>query len=294
MKSLVIGMGIGQLYKTVLTELGHEVVTVDMDPAKGADYCDYVAAYTDHEYFDTVHICTPNYTHINLARYAGNRSAKLVFVEKPGVESHYVWAAMIRDYPNTRFMMVKNNQFRDEIAKFKELASRSDTVYIRWNNRNRIPSPGSWFTNKQLAFGGVSRDLIPHMLSYYCALADYNKGNKLYAHATQRWQLSEIDSTDYGVVNPNGVYDVDDFCEIEFRHGNTKYILTANWRSLKETDISISFNTSTGAVRHELGFCPESAYKKMIQEAVQNLNNSEYWKEQQAQDIWIHKQIENL
>jgi len=294
MKSLVIGMGIGQLYKTVLTELGHEVVTVDMDPVKSADYSDYVAAFTDHSHFDTVHICTPNYTHVNLARHAGNHGAKLVFVEKPGVQTHYDWVSLIRDYPNTKFMMVKNNQFRNEIAEFKGLASESDTVYIRWNNHNRIPSPGSWFTNKQLAFGGVSRDLIPHMLSYYCALVDYTKGNKLYATALQRWQLNEIDSTDYGVVNPNGVYDVDDFCEMEFQYGSTKYILSANWRSLGETDISISFDTPAGTVRHELGLCPESAYKKMIQEAVLNLNNIEYWKEQQAQDIWIHKQIEKL
>ena len=33
--SLVVGMGIGNLYATVLTNLGHGVVTVDSDPAKG-------------------------------------------------------------------------------------------------------------------------------------------------------------------------------------------------------------------------------------------------------------------
>jgi len=32
MKSLIVGMGIGQLYKSVLTELGHEVITVDQNP----------------------------------------------------------------------------------------------------------------------------------------------------------------------------------------------------------------------------------------------------------------------
>ena len=87
MKSLIIGMGIGQLYKSVLEQLGHTIITVDMDPNRGADYYDYVAAYMDHgDTFDTVHICTPNYTHINLARFAGIHGAKIVFVEKPGVE----------------------------------------------------------------------------------------------------------------------------------------------------------------------------------------------------------------
>ena len=86
MKSLVIGMGIGQLYKTVLEELGHEVITVDQDPAKAADFYDYGFAFAAHGHFDTVHVCTPNFTHVNLARHAGVHRAGIVFVEKPGLE----------------------------------------------------------------------------------------------------------------------------------------------------------------------------------------------------------------
>ena len=41
MKSLVVGMGIGQLYKAVLLELGHTVFTVDYDINKDADYVSY-------------------------------------------------------------------------------------------------------------------------------------------------------------------------------------------------------------------------------------------------------------
>jgi hypothetical protein len=48
------------------------------------------------------------------------------------------------------------------------------------------------------------------------------------------------------------------------------------------------------AVTHALGLCPESAYKKMIQTAVSNLNNNEFWNKQLKQDLWIHEQIENL
>ena len=36
--SLIIGMGIGNLYAKVLAELGHNIVTVDQDPNKGADF----------------------------------------------------------------------------------------------------------------------------------------------------------------------------------------------------------------------------------------------------------------
>ena len=51
---------------------------------------------------------------------------------------------------------------------------------------------------------------------------------------------------------------------------------------------------SSSAIKFELGLCPESAYKKMISTAVENLNNKEFWQKQFAQDIWIHQQIEKL
>jgi predicted dehydrogenase len=191
-------------------------------------------------------------------------------------------------------MMVKNNQYRDTIEQFKILADQSRTVKIVWNNKNRIPNPGSWFTTKELAFGGVSRDLMPHMLSYYVALTDYTKGNKLYATALQHHSLDSINDTDYGVVNKEGTYNVDDFCEFEFKNGNTTWILIANWKDNIADDVYISFETTSNTAKFVLGLCPEEAYKAMIENAVTNLNNDMFWKEQLQQDLWIHKQIENL
>lgn len=293
MKSLVVGMGIGNLYKAVLEEIGNQVITVDADPAKNAMFSNVDMAVAVHGSFDTVHICTPNFTHEVLARQLAPLS-KIVFIEKPGVIDSKCWQCLIEDFPKTRFMMVKNNQYRNEIKHFKDLADQSTIVRITWNNENRIPSPGSWFTTKELAYGGVSRDLIPHMLSYYCALTDINKGSKLTSTKEQRWQLDEITSTDYGVINPHGTYDVDDYCELELLNGKTKWILEANWRSQKPSTIEIVFGSEYSAVRHELGLCPEIAYQKMIEEAITNLNNDEFWHKQLEQDIWIHYQIENL
>lgn len=292
MKSLVVGMGIGNLYKAVLEEIGNRVITVDLDPNK-ADYTSVDMAISVHGKFDTVHICTPNFTHMKIARQVAAIS-KIVFIEKPGVATSDAWAQLVKDYPATRFMMVKNNQFRNEIKRFKNLADQSDTVRVTWNNRNRIPSPGSWFTDKSLAFGGVSRDLIPHMLSYYSCLTDYTAGTKTEAWAKQNWQLDEITSTDYGTVNPSGTYNVDDECKIEFMNGKTKWILYANWRSLEEDNISISFGMPFSAVNERLGLCPETAYQQMIEQAIENVDNDAFWAEQLAQDIWIHEQIENL
>jgi predicted dehydrogenase len=291
-KALIIGMGFGRaVYKPVLEELGYQVITVD--PVQPADFLTVDDAVVAHKHFDTVNICTPNFTHELLAR-AVAPYADIVFVEKPGVKDHYAWRQMVIDNPTTHFMMVKNNQYRDTIEQFKLLADQSHTVRVVWNNKNRIPNPGSWFTTKERAFGGVSRDLMPHMLSYYVALTDYDKGNKLYATALQRHELKNITDTDYGRIDYNGTYDVDDFCEFEFKNGDTTWVLTANWKDDKADDVYISFDMKNSAAKFVLGLCPEEAYKVMIENAVTNLNNNEFWKEQLAQDIWIHKQIENL
>ena len=218
----------------------------------------------------------------------------IVFIEKPGLQNKIAWEKLIKNFPNTRFMMVKNNQYRNEIKHFKELAAQSTVVKLKWINKNRIPNPGSWFTEKSLAFGGVSRDLIPHMLSYYTALTDFTKGKQLSAKAEQRWNLDQIDSTDYGVINHKGQYDVDDRCELVFVNKRTRYEMVADWRSMDDNDISISFDMPGRAIRYQLNLCPESAYKAMIEQAVKNIDNTDFWQQQLAQDLWIHQQIENL
>jgi predicted dehydrogenase len=291
-KALIIGMGFGRaVYKPVLEELGYQVITVD--PVQPADFLTVDDAVVAHKHFDTVNICTPNFTHEPLARTVAPY-ADIVFVEKPGVKDHYAWRQMVIDNPTTHFMMVKNNQYRDTIEQFKLLADQSHTVRVVWNNKNRIPNPGSWFTTKERAFGGVSRDLIPHMFSYYTALTDYTKGNKLYATAVQRHELKNITDTDYGRIDYNGTYNVDDFCEFEFKNGDTTWVLTANWKDETADDVYISFDMKNSAAKFVLGLCPEEAYKAMIENAVNNLNNDMFWKEQLQQDLWIHRQIENL
>jgi len=293
MKSLIIGMGIGQLYKTVLLELDHEVVTVDADPKKGADFYDYGFAFAAHGHFDTVHICAPNYIHINLARHAAIHNAGIVFVEKPGVENSGIWAQLCEDFPNTRFMMVKNNQWRDNIAELKSLAESAKTVNLNWINKDRVPNPGTWFTTKQLAFGGVSRDLMPHLLSLYIAMnISWRTDNANIIKAERKWQLNELTTTDYGQVKADGVYDVDDVCRMTF---TDKWNLTANWRSMDQDQRNIEFIMQDDTVKtFELGLCPEYAYKEMIRDAVANLNNNTFWKNQYDQDMWIHQLIENV
>lgn len=290
MKSLIVGMNIGKLYQAVLTELNHEIVTVDTNGLH--DYTNVLDAIKAHGKFDTVHICTPNFTHEFIARQVAN-AAKIVFIEKPGVASPQALQNLTNDYPDTRFMMVKNNQWRDNIDELRRWATLASKVKISWINENRIPNPGSWFTTKHQAYGGVSRDLMPHLLSLYIAMTnDYESNQATKQHSEHRHSLATIDSTDYGVVNKGGTYDVDDYCEFSFEDFSCKWELVADWKSNSQEDRSIVFEFSGNEQqRVELGLCPESAYKNMIVAAIDNIDNAEWWKKQYNIDMWIHRMI---
>lgn len=290
--SLIVGMGIGNLYATVLDKLGHGIITVDQDSSKGADFISVDAAIEECRMFDTAHICTPNFTHEEIARKLAPVT-RIIFIEKPGVIDSRSWTKLITDFPKTRFMMVKNNMWRNNVAELKEIAKNAKIVNINWIRKNCIPSPGSWFTTRKLAFGGVSRDLMPHLLSWYVALnPSWNKDLINGYTSVQRWILSNIDSTEYGTVNPNGVYDVDDVCDIHFTN---KWNLKADWRSMDKEDSSIEFIMQDNSVqRFELGWCPEEAYENMIKDAVDNMYNYQFWLDQFDIDTWIHEKLEQL
>jgi len=290
--SLIVGMGIGNLYAKVLKNLGHGVVTVDSDPGKGADFLTVEDAIAKCYMFDTAHICTPNFTHFELAAKLAP-CTKMIFIEKPGVATSLTWAKLIGTFPQTRFMMVKNNMWRSNIVDLQKLANKAKIVNIRWIRKNCIPSPGSWFTTRKLAFGGVSRDLMPHLLSLYIALNPSWRKESVNGKSSQmKWRLEDITSTDYGTINPNGTYDIDDVCHIDF--GN-KWGCYADWRNMDTEDSSIEFIMQDNSVeRFELGWCPADAYESMIQDAINNEDNYEFWLRQYDIDLWIHERIEEL
>lgn len=289
-KALIVGLGIGQLYLKVLKDLGCSVVTVDLDSTKSPDYTnlDDVLGMS----FDISYIGTPNYTHESIARKIADIS-NVVLIEKPGVENSERWVKLLADFPRTKFLMVKNNQYREEIKTFRNLFEKSSDIAVCWNRKNCIPNPGSWFTDKSKSFGGVSRDLIPHMLSYYTELADFDKGVNVFVDSKQCHTLETIVDTEYGAIDRNGVYNVDDCCEIQIKN-QCLWKFEANWKSGKDDNSSITFRIEDRDYRFELGWCPEEAYKKMLLEIFSNLNNNKFWNDQNRQDLWIHRQLENL
>ena len=69
MKVLIVGMGIGELYKSIYERKLWDITTVDQN--KPADYWDIEEVEGE---FDIVHICTPNFTHGTIARHIAERS----------------------------------------------------------------------------------------------------------------------------------------------------------------------------------------------------------------------------
>jgi len=290
MKSLIIGMGIGQLYKTVLTNLGAEITTVDSDITKGADFPDALSAILARGPFDTAHICTPNFTHFTIATKIAH-DCKIVFIEKPGVATASNWATLVHSFPDTRFMMVKNNMWRDNIEEMRLNAESADEIKFNWINKDRVPSPGSWFTTRKLAFGGVSRDLMPHLLSLYIALnPNWLKTGMSGQSSKMRWFLEDLKNTEYGKVNSNGVYDVDDVCSLDFG----KWKLTADWRSMDKDKRNIEMWFGDSVLTYELGLCPEYAYEHMIKEAYERQSDDKFWNKQFLIDYWIHERVEQF
>lgn len=274
--------------------MGAEIITVDSEQSTNPNFVELTTAIEAHPEFDTAHICTPNKTHFALAKKLSGH-AKIVFVEKPGVKSVAQWTALTHD-KQTKYVMTKNNQYRDNIGEMANLGQKMSSIDLNWKNKNRIPSPGTWFTNKDLAFGGVSRDLLPHMLSLLFVLApnDYESYNIIDKKIEQRYRLEDCTDTDYGKVKEDGVYDVDDSAYLKLVGPNNIIKVNTAWRTDEEDDIAVHMYKGDIKFRSfSLGLCPEEAYKKMIDNHVKNLNNEEFWKEQNKQDLFIHKILEN-
>ena len=295
MKALVIGLGIGNLYKAQFAHLGFKTVTVDKNPATNPTYTNLEDAYKDGP-FDISVICTPNYTHFEIASDVSYHS-KIVLVEKPGLQFPEHWEMLKNEHPKTRFMMVKNNQYRPQ-NKFLELMARdAASINLEWLNENRVPHPGSWFTTKKLAFGGVSRDLMPHLLSFVQAMypQSWHDANVVDSQITQQWNLSTVGSTDYGIVNPNGTYDVDDHAYLEILLYGHRLKLVADWKNNDEDKQVLTFNFPDKTVAtYNFGLCPENAYRQMIVNAVARLNDNAFWEDEFNKDMWIHKILGKL
>lgn len=305
-KVLIVGLGIGSLYKKVMTDHNSkdefEVITVDPSPSKHADYLTLNDVSKNHSKFDLAIICCPNHYHEEYVLGLKDKNmAKAILVEKPGLKDFATWALYSCTMDPNKLIMVKNNLYRTQTLEdikrtIKDNINDISEIRIDWLNKNRIPKPGSWFTNKELAWGGVSRDLMPHLLSIYYALfesADIPQEQT----SVRKYSLDDIDGSEYGdVQKEDAVYNVDDQASIvfdtEIYKKHIPVTLEASWKTgADESRIGVTIVINGHPIFYDFGLCPENAYYKMIVDTL-SMTTKQYNKHKII-DSWIHQILDD-
>lgn len=279
MKSLIIGLGVaGQLYEKVLTELGSTVYTVDSNPVKNANYIDIKKALNDHSDFDTAHICTTDGTHHGIAlncKFYGTKKDSIIFVDNPGFRYAHEWKSCIGG--SARFMLTKPHQYRDNINKIISSSENEDFIRISWMYFKNLPSEDNL---KKMVLGGITRHIMPHLLSYVPMIRP-NTYNNMKINGKSVWKHN----------------DIDDYAQLSLEDDCSSITLTAAWQYYESDDFSIKIGGESFEeydIKHDIAILSESAYLKMISNAIDNRANNEFWIDQSKQDLWIYSLVNSL
>ncbi|MFO7562623.1 MAG: Gfo/Idh/MocA family oxidoreductase [Enhygromyxa sp.] len=126
---------------------------------------------------ELVIVATPNCFHVPVACELLARGCT-VLVEKPVCLTAADVAKLRRatDDGTGRLLMSAAARYRTDILALAELVERGGLgelhrIELRWLRRAGVPRPGSWFTHRTMAGGGVLIDLGWHLLDVACVLA---------------------------------------------------------------------------------------------------------------------------
>jgi len=128
-------------------------------------------------------ISTPNSTHYTLSEKA-LLAGKHVLCEKPIAFSSAEVDNLIRilKKTNTIFLPAFVNRFRNDVQCVKDILDKNligeiISINAQWIRRAGVPRPGSWFTQKDKAGGGVLMDLGPHIIDIILMYIKFEKLN---------------------------------------------------------------------------------------------------------------------
>ncbi|MFC4557867.1 Gfo/Idh/MocA family protein [Virgibacillus kekensis] len=178
---------------------------------------------------DAVLICTPNLTHISLAKKAAAKGIH-VFIEKPiGTAEDE-----INDYLNLAeekkvlTMVGMTHRFRTDatiLKKYVEQETFGEIYYAKAKLFRRRGTPQGWFTNKELAGGGAMMDIGVHALDLAWWLmgtpdVETITGKTLAALGTYQTKHVSTWESRNKYINANKVFDVEDFGAAWIRFSN--------------------------------------------------------------------------
>lgn len=168
------------------------------------------------ENLDLVSVCTPNSLHTKISIYALQNGVN-VHCEKP-LAINAIEAQKIVDAKNKsgkKLMVGLNNRFTNEAVYLKKIidAGYLGNIYkanAGWIRRSGIPGRGTWFTNKEIAGGGVMIDLGVHYLDLALFLMGMPKPTYIVGSTHQNFsQIPNRNRNGYK-GNQNGIFNVED------------------------------------------------------------------------------------
>ncbi|GGA79575.1 Gfo/Idh/MocA family protein [Ornithinibacillus halotolerans] len=214
---------------------------------------------------DAVLICTPNVTHIPIAKIAAANGIA-VFLEKPiGTSLQEVEEFLeIAKENNVLTMVGMTHRFRTDTEILKNYATKNtfgDIYYVKAKLFRRRGTPKGWFTNKALSGGGALMDIGVHVLDLAWWLM--GQPEPMTVTGKVKTALGAYDTKHVSTwesknkhINKNNVFDVDDFASawIRFKNGAVLSIETT-WAVNGEQDDGIQIDilgTEGGAKLHPL------------------------------------------
>ena len=199
---------------------------------------------------DAVVICTPNYTHIPIAKKAAEHGIH-VFIEKPigtVLEEVEEYLKLAKE-KNVITMVGMTHRFRRDVSILKEYADRNTfgtIYYIKATLCRRRDTPKGWFTNKELAGGGAMMDTGVHVLDLAWWLMGKPKVTSITGKTIsglgnyQTKHVSSWESQDKN-LNSNHIFDVEDFGAAWIRFENGAVLsLEIAWAMNGEQDEGIT------------------------------------------------------
>ena len=80
-------------------------------------------------------------------------------------------------------------------------------------------------------------------------------------------------------------------CIRDRSNGDKTFILNASWKSPFGDDIAMHFykGGESNGESIQLGLCPESAYRKMIEDTLVHMEDGYFWNNQLDIDLWIQE-----
>jgi predicted dehydrogenase len=196
-----------------------------------------VKSYTDYKEMiltekpDTVHVCTPNYLHSEIAIFALENGCN-VLCEKPDamtVPQVLAMAEAERKSGKT-LMVIRNNRYVTASLELKKMIDKGQmgeiyTGRCGWIRKRGIPGKGGWFTTKALSGGGPLIDLGVHMIDLAVYLMGNPKAVAVSGSIYNKFANDEGDSdskhSSFGDAVAGGTFDVEDLAIgfIKFENG---------------------------------------------------------------------------